>query len=169
MALIKDGVLARDEWTRLGDDEQMPSDGAVIVSLDRWQSDRETLAGRNAPIGLFLDAGQAPAAVADDLNHFGIIALNFETFKDGRAYSYARTLRGRYGYEGELRAVGDVLRDQLHYMHRCGFNAFEGDERITPEAFAEEIEQYSAVYQPSADTSRTVFSQRGRLRAAAAE
>lgn len=169
MALIKDGVLAQDDWTRLADDEQIPSEGGVIVSLERWQAERDRLAGRNAPVGLFLNAGQAPAAIENDLDHFGVIALNFETFKDGRAYSYARTLRSRYGYEGELRAVGDLVRDQLHYMQRCGFNAFDGDERITPEALAEELKQYSAVYQPSADTSETVFSLRGRRRAAAAE
>ncbi len=115
---------------------------------------------RNAPLGLRLEPGQSPEAVADDLDHFEVIMLNFPAFKDGRAYSYARMLRQRYGYTRELRATGNVLRSQLQFMHRVGFNAYEVDDRITPEIFAEEVGRLHQVYQPSADDEKTVIEKR---------
>ena len=159
MPLIKNGALADDAWIDAGDDETL-TDQASVVSLQRWQRDTEALRARNAPLGLRLDAGENPESIANDIDQFDLIKLNFPAFKDGRAYSYARMLRQRYGYARELRATGNVLRSQLQFMHRVGFDAFEVDDRITPEIYAEEISRLHEVYQPSADDEHTVFDKR---------
>lgn len=161
MALIKDGAFADDTWIDANDNEAL-TDQATVVSLHRWQSETDTLKARNAPLGLRLDAGESPEVIADDIDQFDLIKLNFPAFKDGRAYSYARMLRQRYGYTRELRATGNVLRSQLQFMHRVGFDAFEVDERITPEVYAEEVGRLHAVYQPSADDEDTVINKRAK-------
>lgn len=161
MALIKNGAFADDTWIDANDNEAL-TDQATVVSLHRWQSETDVLKSRNAPLGLRLDAGESPEAIADDIDQFDLIKLNFPAFKDGRAYSYARMLRQRYGYTRELRATGNVLRSQLQFMHRVGFNAYEVDERITPEIYHSEIERLHQVYQPSADEEKTVIEKRGK-------
>lgn len=159
MPLIKNGDFADDTWIDAGDDETL-TDQASVVSLHRWQSETEALRARNAPLGLRLDAGESPDAIANDIGQFDLIKLNFPAFKDGRAYSYARMLRQRYGYSRELRATGNVLRSQLQFMHRVGFDAYDVDERITPEVYNEEISKLHEVYQPSADDRNTVIRKR---------
>src|SRR3546814_6954056 len=94
-------------------------------SSDVCSSDLERLRGHNGRLGLRLKSDQSPAGIAEDLGHFQLVALEFPRFGDGRAYSYARLLRERSGFKGELRAVGNVLRDQFLFMLRCGFDAFE--------------------------------------------
>src|SRR3546814_2142105 len=94
-------------------------------SSDVCSSDLERLRGHNGRLGLRLKSDQSPAGIAEDLGHFQLVALEFPRFGDGRAYSYARLLRERYGFKGELRAVGNVLRDQFLFMLRCGFDALD--------------------------------------------
>jgi len=127
MGLVRDGQLVSDEWQDVSSDPEavFPPGGPLLVSLGQWQARRAELAGRR--LGLRLRSDQSPAAVAGDMAAFELIALEFPAFRDGRAYSHARLLRERHGFAGELRAVGDVLLEQLHYMQRCGFNAFEID------------------------------------------
>ena len=96
----------------------------MIVPLAVWRSQRDALLDRAGGLGVWLDANDDPALIAGDLGHFAVIAVNFPQFTDGRGYSIGRLLRERYGWRGELRAVGDVLRDQLFYLTRCGFDAF---------------------------------------------
>ncbi|TNE42570.1 MAG: DUF934 domain-containing protein [Alphaproteobacteria bacterium] len=160
MPLLKDGRFVEDQWQRLEEHEIVPRDGAVIVDLERWQVERETLKERTAPLGLLLLPGQSPEEVAEDLPRFDLIALSFPAFKDGRAYSYARILRERLGYKGELRAVGEVLQDQLFFMVRVGFDAFEVNTRTSEEDFAAEMAKFPAVYQPSSCGETTVFARR---------
>ncbi len=124
MALLKDGKPADDIYTDVSTAEAPDFAGAVIVSLAQWQAHRDELGKRTAPLGIVLCSDEKPALIADDLAAFDVIALDFPKFRDGRAYSYARLLRERYGYAGELRAVGDVLLEQLHFMQRVGFNSF---------------------------------------------
>jgi uncharacterized protein (DUF934 family) len=166
MPLIKDGQVADDPWLRLADEEQPEAGQPVIVSLERWQAERETLIGRNAPLGLWLRADQSPAEVADDLRYFALVALEFPKFNDGRAFSYARLLRERYGYQGEVRAVGEVLRDLLLYMHRCGFSTFQIDRDDAAERWQAALEEVSVWYQPTADDRPFALRQRARARAA---
>ena len=107
-----------------------------------------------------LDAQDDPASIADDLAHFALIAVDFPRFTDGRGYSIARLLRQRYGYQGPLRAVGDVLRDQLFYMLRCGFDSFamKHDEHIDDALAA--YHDFTEAYQTSVDRTLPLFARR---------
>ena len=125
MALWRLGGFADESWTRLADDAPAPPEGAVIVSLPRWLAERETLAARAAPVGVAVEAGADAQAHLPDLASRPLVALAFAKFADGRAFSYARLLRDRYGFKGELRATGDVLIDEISMMLRCGFTEFE--------------------------------------------
>lgn len=170
MSLLKNGQLADDPWTFVGDDEALAGDVMEVISLSRWLRERDDLILRMAPLGLILQPGESPSEISQDLHHFDLIALAFPAFKDGRAYSYARLIRERFGFRGELRAVGQVLRDQILFMHRCGFDAFEVDDRVSPHVFSDEIEKFSVRYQPANDAAPTVLSLRERrLTAQAAE
>ena len=108
MPLIKANGLADDLWTFVKDEEQLPPEGAIIVTLTRWQANRDQLVARPTPLGIRLKSDQAPSTISGDIERFDVIALEFPKFTDGRAYSSARLLRERLGYRGELRAVGDV-------------------------------------------------------------
>lgn len=123
MQLIKDQQIIDNEWQHADEVNVLPA-GKVTVALSRWQAEREALISRG-DIGLRLTATDALDAIKDDLQHFEIIAIEFEQFSDGRGFSLAYLLRERYGYQGEIRAIGTILRDQLYYLQRCGINAFE--------------------------------------------
>ena len=96
-----------------------------IVPLHFWKLYREELNTYEGSIAVWIDSDEKPAQISDDLHSLNLIALNFPVFSDGRSYTNARELRQKYGYEGEIRAIGEVLRDQLYYMAQCGFDSFE--------------------------------------------
>lgn len=125
MGLIRDGRLVPDPYTDASGLPDVPAGVPVIVSLDQWQAHREVLVAAGQPLGLRLKSDQPPRLVAGDLARFSVIALEFPKYRDGRAYTHARMLRERLGFTGEIRAVGDVLQEQLHFMQRCGFDAFD--------------------------------------------
>ncbi len=156
MQLIKDDTLAADPWASPADDEPLPAGEPAIVSLERWQAERESLIKRNAPLGVSLRSDQPPGEIAGDLGHFEVIALEFPKFTDGRAYSYARLLRERHGYAGELRAVGNVLRDQFPFMVRCGFDAFEVPDGARIEDWLASRDAISVSYQPAGNDRATI-------------
>ena len=163
MPLIKADAVAPDPWVSLGDDEALPEGAPAIVSFERWQNEREILVTRNAPLGIRLRSDQPPGPIAEDLDRFQVIALEFPRFGDGRAYSYARLLRARYGYGGELRAVGNVLRDQASFMRRCGFDAFEVAEGTALEGWREALGEISVFYQPTDDGRPAAHGLRARV------
>jgi len=149
--LIRNREIVSDSWRLLkpGDDgapPAVPAAGDVVVPLALWLAQRDALLARSGRVGVWLDAGDEPGAIAADTARLALIAVNFPKFGDGRGYSIARLLRERYGYRGELRAIGDVLRDQLHFMAACGFDAFllrpdqRGEEALR--AFDELSEHY---------------------------
>lgn len=160
MPLLKGNEIVGDDWIAVGDDEDLPDGTPAIVSLARWQRDQVHLWERNAPLGIRLEPGETPHEIVEALDRFRLVALNFPAFTDGRAYSYARLLRERYGYAGELRAVGNVLKDQYGFMLRCGFDAFEVPEGTDPAAWAKAATALGVVYQPTADRRATVAMQR---------
>ena len=126
--LIKTRRLIADNWQLLkpleGQSEvEVPAGGAVIVPLATWQAQREALRARG-DVGVWLDGSSDPEDIAADLDVLPLIAINYPSFQDGRGHSLARLLRERYGYDGELRAIGDVLRDELYYLLHVGFDAF---------------------------------------------
>ena len=160
MPLIKDRRVVEDEWRHVGDAEDLPAEGGVIVSLNRWQNERVVLDGRNAPLGIRLNSDERPETIAPDLDRFDLVALDFPAFKDGRAFSTARLLRERYRYTGELRAVGDVLRDQLQFMLRCGFDAFEYSGATVADEVIAAFDEIGVVYQTAADRRRSAAALR---------
>ncbi len=125
MALIKNGELVQEQFIDATAASTIPASGSIMVSLEQWLENLDALIARQDPLAICLRSDQHPEVIADDLDHFAMIALEFPAFKDGRAYSYARLLRERWGFKGELRAVGDVLLEQLHFMQRVGFDAFD--------------------------------------------
>jgi uncharacterized protein (DUF934 family) len=139
--LWKDGQFTADPWLAIADEVPVPIEGAVIVSLLRWRSERAALVARTAhaatPVGVQLATDDVPEPATDALDHLALIALSFPKFTDGRAYSTARRLREQFRFAGELRATGDVLLDQLPLMLRAGFDAFE----IVSAATIAELEQ----------------------------
>jgi uncharacterized protein (DUF934 family) len=153
--LIKSGAYAADSYAAVADDAALP-DGAVLVSLARFQKEREILLARNTPIGVKLQASENPETLGNDVNHFSLIALEFPKFRDGRAFSWARMLRTRLGFTGEIRAVGDFLYDQVNYQHRVGFDAWEVPDHFTIEMFNRALSEMTNVYQPSTDGKKTI-------------
>ena len=162
MALIRDDALADDDSRLLTDDEALPATGKIVVSLARWQKEREALLARMAPVGVRLKSDESPEAIAADLDRLALVELEFPKFRDGRAYSNARILRERYGFKGELRAVGDVLMEQLHFMLRTGFNAFEIAGPDPLKQYQTAKAEFSVWYQPTGDGRPTAISLRHR-------
>lgn len=160
MGLVRNGKLVGDQYTDVSGLEEIPDHGAVLVSLEQWQDHWESLIKRKEPIGLRLRSDQHPEIIADDLEQLSLIALEFPSFRDGRAYSYARLLRERYGFEGELRAIGDVLLDQLAYMQRCGFDAFEISHADPLATYHKALTDFSVWYQPATDQRRSAVQLR---------
>ena len=156
MALIKDGVEAKDSFVNTSHLDTLPASGDIIVSLDQWNEQRDALLARGTQLGVTLKSDQHPDSIADDLQHFALVALEFPAFTDGRAYSYARILRDQYGFAKELRAVGDVLLEQLLYMNRVGINAFYilGDNDL--EQWKVAAADYTVWYQPTNDGRKTI-------------
>ena len=159
MQIIKDRQIVEDHWRRIDMDEPAGA-GDIIVPLARWQAEREALIARDGRLGVLMGPDQPPELIADDLAHLALIAYEFPSFKDGRPYSHARLLRERHGYSGEIRAVGDVLRDQIFYMARCGFTAFEPRaDRDIKDALAA-LGDFSQTYQPAADQPLPLYRRR---------
>ena len=158
--IIKNRQIIDDPWQIIADDAELPG-GSIIVSLARWNRDRAALPARSEPLGVLVPNTVAVAELAGDLSHWQVVALEFPKFADGRAYSQARLLRERYGYRGEIRAVGEVLRDQLWFMARSGFDAFVlRADRSLDEALAA-FAEFSESYQPAADQLLPLY-RRGR-------
>jgi len=166
MALVVDRKIVPDPFTRVAEGEPIPDRGAVLVPLAIWQANEPSLLRRDAPVGVVLASDEHPEAIAHAVDSLQLIALDFPTFRDGRAYSYARLLRERYGFAGELRAVGEVLLEQLHYMERVGFNAFEIDSADPLADLATADRDFSVWYQPSRDRRPSAAQLRTAVRPA---
>lgn len=144
--------------------------GKVILPLAVWLSRKAELTARlnDGMLGTWIDSFESPEALVasvDDINRFPLIAINFPRFVDGRGYSFATLLRSRYGYTGELRAVGDVLQDQLFYMKRCGFNAYAVHADHNIEDALRGLEDFSEPYQATVDRSVPLYRRHARLSA----
>jgi uncharacterized protein (DUF934 family) len=161
--IIKNGQLVDESWHLLPKDATL--DGIsncddLIVPLALWVEHGTALKARDGGLGVWLDAGEEIEEIADQLNHFQVIALNFPAFTDGRHCSTAYLLRTRYGYTGEVRAIGDVLRDQLFSYLRVGFDAFALREDKDPLDALKAFEEFREVYQASADQPQPLFRRR---------
>ncbi len=156
MRLVKAGSIVDERFVRVLDDAPVPDGAAVLVPHGRLLADAADLLRRDAPTGVIWPNDRNVAELAPHLGRLALIALVFPVFKDGRAFSQARLLRERYGFRGELRATGQVLRDQFLFMLRAGFDAFEVTKDADAAAFAETIRRYSLFYQPAGDGRRTI-------------
>lgn len=166
MALIKHGKLVEDTWhdaDDFTDVQALAPLGPVIVGLEVWQQHRDAILALGGAIGLRLAPGQTPDLVAADLHHFTLIALEFAKFTDGRAYSQARLLRQRHGFKGELRAVGEVLRDQLTFMLGCGFDSFSVATERQAQTILDVVAEFAHWYQPALDGEITIPGLRRRV------
>jgi uncharacterized protein (DUF934 family) len=152
-------VLANDAFTAVADDQDLPP-GDVIISLTRFQAEGDRLLGDGRSVGVRLEAGEEVEALAYDLPRIAMVALAFPKFRDGRHYSNARVLRERYGYKREVRAVGDVLREQAQFMLRCGIDAYEPADGSSPEAWETAVARFRHVYQRGADEREPAFVER---------
>jgi uncharacterized protein (DUF934 family) len=159
MPLIKNGSLVADRFARVADDAEIPADGAVLISAERFLKDAAALASRGN-VGVIWPNNRDIEELTPYLSRLAAVALVFPAFKDGRAYSQARILREQLKYRGELRATGQVLRDQFLFMQRAGFNCFEVKKDADAVAFAETLKRYSVFYQPTGDGRVTVLKQR---------
>jgi len=146
MQIIKDQQIIDNEWRHSEEIGELPS-GKVSVSIEHWQAQREALIARGH-IGLRLTATDSLDTIKNDLKHFELIAIEFDKFNDGRGFTLARLLHERHGYAGEIRAVGTFLRDQLYYMERCGFNAFELPEGQDLQEALNAFSEFSVTAQP---------------------
>jgi uncharacterized protein (DUF934 family) len=142
----------------------MPGDGAVLISAARFLVDPEALSRRAGVTGVIWPNNRDVEDLAPHLDRLALVALVFPTFRDGRAYSQARLLRERLGYRGELRATGQVLRDQFLFMLRAGFDSFDVRKESDAEAFANTVMRYSVFYQPTGDGRMTALHRRMMLR-----
>jgi len=161
MQLIKGGRIVADGFVRVADDAPVPERMPVIVSAARFLTDAETLLRRDAPTGVIWPNDRRVTELDPYLPSLALVALVFPTFKDGRAFSQARLIRERYGFRGELRATGQVLRDQFLFMLRAGFDAFEVTKDADADAFTQATRRYSVFYQPTGDSRSTALA--GRL------
>ncbi len=173
MPLLKDGKVVDDVWAFVEDGHELSPGGCIVVSLGRFLSEHDQLLARNRSIGVRLTNTDDPALLVPFLDQLHLIELQFPKYTDGRAFTQSQLLRRRLGYKGEIRATGQVLRDQLRLMIRSGFDAI-----VLPEAEvgsnAEGVYDFSAhefseFYQAASDTSDTIFLKRQKKREKAAE
>ena len=163
--LIRNRRVVADNWLLLelgagGALPPVPAEGDVIVPLTVWLARRDALAVRLGQTGVWLDSNEGAETVAADLRRLPLIAVRFAAFTDGRGYSTARLLRERYGYSGEIRAIGDVGRDHLLNMQRCGIDAFALREDEDVESALQAFDELPQTYQASAVEPQPLFRRR---------
>jgi len=164
MPLVKNAKITTDLLVHVADGAELPGDGDILISSQRFLADPDALLRRPGRTGVIWPNNRAVDDLVPHLGRLAAVALVFPTFRDGRAYSQARLLRERHGYDGELRATGQVLRDQFVFMSRAGFDAFEVKKEADADAFAETMKGYSVFYQPTGDGRVTALNRRMQLR-----
>ncbi|MEX0603861.1 MAG: DUF934 domain-containing protein [Marinobacter sp.] len=163
--ITSDGQIKTDDWTVIprpaeGEVLVLPK-GRALIPADLWLANKEHYADKER-VGVWLESHDEPEILADSVDELAIIAVNFPKFTDGRGYSSARLLRERFGYKNELRAVGDVLLDQLQFMKRCGFDSYalRADKDIKLAAHC--LSFFSQAYQAATDTEEPLFRRRAQ-------
>lgn len=164
MPLVKDGAVIDDPYLCLLDGEPLPDRAAVLVSAERLIADATEIAARAEKTGVLWPNHRPVPELSPYLDSVALVALHFPTFRDGRAYSQARLLRERYHFRGEIRATGDVLRDQHLFMRRAGFDAFDVRKPADVPFFSKNATNFTSVYQPAADRRATASQERYQAR-----
>jgi uncharacterized protein (DUF934 family) len=148
MQIIKDKHIVDDTWQHIGDDEKIPA-GDVTLSLARWQLEKHALLHHAGQMGVRLNSTDDVAVLADDIKRLALIELEFADFADGRSFSQAWLLRERFGYNGELRAIGNYMPDQAFYLARVGVNAFQPEKFADLPVMLAKLNEFSVHYQRS--------------------
>ena len=159
MQIIRKRAIVEDDFAHVADADALPATGKPIVTLARYLKERGQLIERYPALGVRVTSDKLPTDIPD-VDRLALIAIEFPKFTDGRGYTIARQLRQRFGFRGELRAVGWVLRDQLFYMERCGFDAFELKPGKPLESALEAFGEFSVTYQPATDDPRPLYRRR---------
>ncbi len=149
MPIIKGGAVIDDPWIAVADEAPLPISRPIIVSLARWRAERDALKARN--VGVRLRSAERAEDIAADLDHLGLVAVEFPALGDGRGYSTGRLLRERHGFSGELRAVGPLIRDQFPFLVRCGFDAIEARDAVEAAAWRQAVGAITVAYQNAID------------------
>jgi len=155
-------VFVEDPFFFVPDGKAYPDEKGVIVTLARFQGERDNLFAHRNLVGVRLASNENPTVLKADLHRLAVVVLEFPKFRDGRAFSWARMLRTRFDYKGEIRATGDFLLDQLAFMARTGIDAFEVRQDVTLEQFHHAMTEISHPYQPAADGKKTIRELRAR-------
>lgn len=161
--LIKNRAIVDDAYTLVAadDDGQLAlPNGPVLVKLATWQTFRDVLLAHPHPVGVQLASDEFAEEIAGDLERLALVAIEFPAFADGRGYSTAYLLRTRHGFRGELRAVGDIIKDTLFYQQRCGFDAFAVRDDKDPADALQGFSTFSQPYQASASEPLPLYRRR---------
>src|SRR6476659_5657004 len=164
MPLVKQGRITTDPFVHVVDGAELPDDGAILIPAARFLEDPEAVLKRAGKVGVIWPNNRDVDDLVPHLDRLALVALVFPSFRDGRAYTQARLLRERHGFEGELRATGQVLRDQFVFMLRAGFDAFDVKKQADAEAFGDAARRYSVFYQPTGDGHLSALHRRSQLR-----
>ena len=168
MPLVKSGKITSDAFVHVADDDPLPDGGAILISAARFLTDAEALSRRAGGTGVIWPNNRDVDDLVPYLGRLAVVALVFPTFRDGRAYSQARLLRERYGFRGELRATGQILRDQFLFQVRAGFDALDVAKASDVDAFAAALARYTVFYQTAGEGRISAARRRAaRLTAAA--
>jgi uncharacterized protein (DUF934 family) len=158
--LLKDGNVIDNSWQLVDADTGALPQGDILISTSQWHKQQDVLADRAGAVGVWIDSHEEIEAFADGIIALPVIAINFPKFADGRGFSLARLLRERYGYSGEIRAIGEIIRDQLFLMQRCGFNAFAFDTELDLAEASKSLQDFSDAYQVAVDQPEPLFKRR---------
>lgn len=158
--LLKDGNVIDNSWQLVDADTDVLPQGDILVSTSQWLKQQDVLADRAGAVGVWIDSHEEIEAFADGIIDLPVISINFPKFADGRGFSLARLLRERYGYSGEIRAIGEIIRDQLFLMQRCGFNAFAFDTELDLAEASKSLQDFSDAYQVAVDQPEPLFKRR---------
>jgi uncharacterized protein (DUF934 family) len=159
MQIIRKRAITDDDFTHIPDTTELPETGKPIVTLARYAKAHDELLARYPALGVQVPSDKLPSDIPQ-LGRLALIAIEFPKFTDGRGFTVAHQLRLRHGFTGELRAVGWVLRDQLFYMERCGFDAFELKPGKPLASALEAFSELTATYQAATDDPRPIYRRR---------
>lgn len=150
MKIIKDKQIIEDSWTHIADSDEI-TNGDITVSLSRWKKEKADLSNHQGDIGIRISPADSVEDIATDLKNVKLVAVEFPAFTDGRAFSHARLLRSRYGFDGEIRAIGNYIPDQVFYLTRVGVNAFQLENPEELKLALSTMDDFTVKYQVSTD------------------
>jgi uncharacterized protein (DUF934 family) len=158
--LLKEGQVTENSWTTVADDSTDLPTGDILLPLQRWLDQHSDLSQHSGAVGVWIEGNEEIESVAEQLVSAPVVAIRFPKFVDGRGFSAARLLRERYGYQGEIRAIGEIIRDQLYLLQRCGFNAFELAAEVNLAEASKSLSDFSDAYQVAVDQPVPLFKRR---------